>query len=119
MARTNGYAKRFPGAVVWPGKNWEILPLPQGDKSQEVPTHTQLDERASWFYEAVGVSVGMMGRTVGAGRSISKLRRTRPAAGSTVPGPTRLRVPPNAPVEQFWSFTVYDNETRCFVDTGV
>ena len=28
-------------------------------------------------------------------------------------------VAPNAPVAQFWSFTVYDNETRCFVDTGV
>jgi hypothetical protein len=28
-------------------------------------------------------------------------------------------VPPNAPVAQFWSFTVYDNESRCFVDTGV
>jgi hypothetical protein len=22
------------------------------------------------------------------------------------------------PGAQFWSFTVYDNETRCFVDTG-
>ena len=30
----------------------------------------------------------------------------------------RLRVPPDAPVAQFWSFTVYNNETRCFVDTG-
>jgi len=28
----------------------------------------QLDERASWFYEAVGVTEGMMGRTVGAGQ---------------------------------------------------
>ena len=28
-------------------------------------------------------------------------------------------MPPDAPVVQFWSFTVYDNETRCFVDTGV
>ena len=29
-----------------------------------------------------------------------------------------LRIPKDAPVAQFWSFTVYDNETRCFVDTG-
>ena len=29
-----------------------------------------------------------------------------------------LHVPKDAPVAQFWSFTVYDNESRCFVDTG-
>lgn len=32
------------------------------------PDHTQLDERTNWFYEAVGVSVGMMGRAVGVGQ---------------------------------------------------
>ena len=25
----------------------------------------------------------------------------------------RLRVPPNAPVAQFWSMTIYDVDTRC------
>jgi hypothetical protein len=29
-----------------------------------------------------------------------------------------LNVPPNAPVAQFWSFTVYDKETRALIDTG-
>ncbi len=27
-----------------------------------------------------------------------------------------LRVPPTAPVEQFWAMTLYDVETRCFID---
>ncbi|MGD9106984.1 MAG: DUF1214 domain-containing protein, partial [Desulfobacterales bacterium] len=27
-----------------------------------------------------------------------------------------LHVPPNAPVEQFWAMTLYDTETRCFID---
>ena len=30
----------------------------------------------------------------------------------------RLRVPANAPVVQFWSFSVYDVETRSLIDTG-
>ena len=43
------YAKRFPGSTIWPGKHWDYsLYLKETD--QEVPTHTQLDERASWFY---------------------------------------------------------------------
>ena len=25
-------------------------------------------------------------------------------------------MPPNAPVEQFWSYTAYDCDTRCFID---
>jgi hypothetical protein len=64
MARTIGYARRFPGTKVWPSK----------------------DSKGNWL------------------------------DGSKT---YHLRVPPNAPVAQFWSFTVYDNETRCFVDSGV
>ena len=67
MARTIGYEKRFHGAKVWPGKQWD-LSLFLEETNQEAAHHTQLDERTSWFYEAVGVSVGMMGRTVGLGQ---------------------------------------------------
>ena len=56
MARTNGYAKRFPGSIVWEGKKWEYS-LFLTETNQEKPNYTQLDERASWFYEAVGVTV--------------------------------------------------------------
>src|SRR5271169_2296032 len=107
MARANGYAKRFPGSTIWPGKHWEYsLYLKETD--QEVPTHTQLDERASWFYEAVGVTVGMMGRTVGAGQVY--LESSKDAAGKWLEGDKSytLHVPKDAPVAQFWSFTVYD-----------
>ena len=117
MARTNGYAKRFEGATVWPGKKWEIS-LFLKETNQETPTHTQIDERASWFYEAVGVTVGMMGRTVGAGQLY--LEASKDANDAWLDGGKHytLRIPKDAPVAQFWSFTVYDNETRCFVDTG-
>lgn len=118
MARTIGYAKRFEGAKVWPGKQWDIS-LFLKETSQEAPHYTQLDERTSWFYEAVAVSEGMMGRTVGAGQVY--LESSKDAANRWLDGSKtyHLHVPPNAPVAQFWSFTVYDNETRCFVDTGV
>lgn len=117
MARANGYAKRVPGSTVWQGKNWEYA-LMLKETNQETPTHTQLDERGSWFYEAVGVTVGMMGRTVGAGQVY--LEASKDAEGNWLEGGKSytLRVPKDAPVAQFWSFTVYDNETRCFVDTG-
>ena len=118
MARTIGYAKRFDGVKVWPGKQWETS-LFLKETSQEAPNCTQFDERTSWFYEAVGVSVGMMGRTVGFGQVY--LEASKDAADQWLDGSKhyQLHVPPHAPVAQFWSFTVYDNATRCFVDTGV
>jgi hypothetical protein len=117
MARTIGYEKRIEGARVWPGRNWD-LSLFLKETNQEAPHHTQLDERTTWFYEAVGVSVGMMGRTVGLGQVY--LEASKDSQGRWLDGGKhyQLRVPPDAPVAQFWSFTVYDNETRCFVDTG-
>jgi hypothetical protein len=67
MARANFYAKRFQGTRVWQGKHWEKA-LFISDTDQDLETHTQLDERASWFYEAIGVTDGMMGKIVGAGQ---------------------------------------------------
>ena len=118
MARTIGYEKRFANARVWPSLQWEFS-LSLQETSQELPHRTQLDERVSWFYEAVGVSIGMMGRVVGAGQVY--LEASKDASGKWLDGGRsyRLHVPADVPVAQFWSVTVYDNETRCFVDTGV
>lgn len=117
MARANGYAKRFPGSTVWPGKRWEYS-LFLTNTTQEKPNYTELDERSSWFYEAVGVTDGMMGRSVGAGQVY--LESQKDSTGAWLDGGKnyRLHVPPNAPVAQFWSFTVYDNESRALLDTG-
>ena len=59
------------------------------------------------------------GRTVGLGQVY--LESSKDSQGRWLEGSENyaLHVPPDAPVVQFWSFTVYDNETRCFVDTGV
>ena len=117
MARANSYAKRFEGAQVWPGKHWEIA-LFISDTDQDVGTHTQFDERASWFYEAIGVTEGMMGKIVGAGQVY--LEAQKDSDGDWLDGGKnyKITIPANAPVKQFWSFTVYDNDDRCLIDTG-
>ena len=117
MARANSYAKRFEGARVWEGKHWEKA-LFISDTDQDLDTHTQLDERASWFYEAIGVTDGMMGKIVGAGQVY--LESQKDSDGDWLDGGRnyKITVPANAPVKQFWSFTVYDNDDRCLIDTG-
>ncbi len=117
MARANSYEKRFEGARVWEGKYWEKA-LFITDTDQDLDTHTQLDERASWFYEAIGVTDGMMGKIVGAGQVY--LEAQKDSEGNWLDGGKnyKITVPANAPVKQFWSFTVYDNDDRCLIDTG-
>jgi hypothetical protein len=117
MARANSYEKRFEGARLWEGKKWEIS-LFISDTDQDLDTHTQLDERASWFYEAIGVTDGMMGKIVGAGQVY--LEAQKDSDGEWLDGGKNymLRVPAKAPVKQFWSVTLYDNDDRCLIDTG-
>jgi hypothetical protein len=117
MARANSYQKRFEGARLWEGKRWEIS-LFISDTDQDLPTHTQLDERASWFYEAIGVTDGMMGKTVGAGQVYLEAQKDGDDDWLDGGKNYRLRIPANVPMKQFWSVTVYDNDTRCFVRTG-
>ena len=117
MARGNSYEKRFDGARVWEGKYWEKS-LFITDTDQDLETHTQLDERASWFYEAIGVTDGMMGKMVGAGQEY--LEAQKDSDGDWLDGGKNyvLTIPANAPVAQFWSVTLYDNDDRCLIDTG-
>jgi len=109
-ARCIAYEKRFANAMVWPGKHWEYANLVELD--QEGENYTQLDERSSWFYEAIGNSAGMQGRTLGFGKAY--LETSKDNEGDWLDGGKsyRLRVPANPPVKQFWSITLYDNVTR-------
>jgi hypothetical protein len=110
MARTIAYEKRLPSAEVWPGEHWEYANLVE--LNQEATNYAQLDERASWFYEAIANSTGMQGRILGFGQAY--LETSKDKDGDWLSGDTnyRLHVPPNVPAKQFWSITLYDNTTR-------
>jgi hypothetical protein len=110
MARANAFDKRFPGATVFEGTHWEYANMVELD--QQLPMFSQLDERASWFYEAIGNTSGMQGRIVGFGQVYLETARDKSGAWLDGAKSYRLRVPPNAPVKQFWSFTLYENTTR-------
>jgi len=115
MARTIAYDKRFDNATVYDGKHWEYANLVELD--QEATGYSQLDERGSWFYEAIGNSVGMQGRILGFGQVY--LETSKDSASNWLDGGKtyRMRVEPNPPVRQFWSVTLYDNLSRAPVIT--
>lgn len=110
MAQNIDYNKRFPDARVSPDALWDYLFLV--DPDQRGFGYEQLDERDSYFYEAIGNSKGMQGETVGAGQAYLDVQRD--ADGDYFDGGVnyRLQIPANPPVAQFWSTTAYDNLTR-------
>ena len=114
MAKANDFDKRNMGLAHYAdGVKWHFaLAL---NPSQETEHYTQLDERAAWFYEACGMSEGMVTKTPGVGSVY--LGSYKDKAGDWLDGEHtyRLHVPPNAPVQQFWALTVYDVDTRSLI----
>jgi len=115
MARCISYAKRQPEARTYPGRQWTNTVMLEAN--QETEHHTALDERTAYFYEALALSAGMTTKTPGQGQAYLGIEKDKD--GHWLQGGNRytLHIPPNPPVKQFWAFTLYDVETRCFIDT--
>ncbi len=113
MAMANSFDKRFATAPY--SGHWDRAV--NVAVSQETEFYTQLDERSSWFYEAVGLTAGMTTQTPGEGQAY--LSSYRDGNGQWFDGGKayRLHVPPDVPAGQWWSVALYDIETRCFIDT--
>ncbi len=115
MAKANDFDKRQMELSHYKdGVQWHLsLCL---DPSQEAEYYTQLDERAAWFYEATGTSKGMVTKTPGVGQVYIGSYKDKDGDWLDGANAYRLHVPPNAPVKQFWSLTIYDVDTRSLID---
>jgi hypothetical protein len=114
MAIANSFDKRFATARYGKGHWDHVVNLAL---SQEAEFYAQLDERASWFYEAVGLSEGMTTKTPGQGQAYLSSYRDKRGQWFDGAKSYRLHVPANVPAKQWWSVALYDIETRCFMDT--
>ncbi len=77
-----------------------------------------LDARAAFFYVATGVTPAMVMRLPNVGSQY--LFGIFDASGEPFDGAKTYEVtlPPNIPAAKFWSFTVYDNQTRSMLQTA-
>jgi hypothetical protein len=113
MAKANSADRRFADGRFRPDAHWDFaLRLDADDPGA---FWDLLDERASWFYEAVGAGAAMVPKRPGP--SSAYLSAYKDKAGKWLDGGTtyRLRVPPDAPIKLFWSVTVYDVDTRALI----
>lgn len=100
----------------WKGTNWyksfDFL------ISQETADQLQIDQRVTWFYEAVTSTKGMVNPTVGAGQVYMTTKRDSKGRLHRADKNYKLHVPKDVPVGQFWALTLYSENTRRPYDNG-
>lgn len=113
MAKANTADRRFAGVRYRPDTHWDFALQLDADAPDDF--WNLLDERASWFYEAVGAGPSMAPKRPGP--SSAYLGAYKDSAGRWLDGGRsyRLRVPPNPPIKLFWSVTLYDVDTRALI----
>jgi hypothetical protein len=81
------------------------------------PGVRNLDARTMFFYYATGITPAMAAKMVGAGSQYASAFVD--SNGKALDGSKTYKVhlPPNIPAKTFWSFVVYDNQTRSELQT--
>ena len=100
----------------WEGTSWYKsfdFTIPQSTDYR-----VELDERATWFYEAITSSEGMVSPVVGKGQVYMTTKRDKNRDLLRADRTYKLAVPKDVPVAQFWSLTLYSENTRRPYDNG-
>ena len=102
------------------GYNFETPPplvTKEGIRPNPATGARKLHSRTAFFYGYTGITPAMCMRLTGVGSQY--LIATQDADGSRLDGARTYRVtlPPDIPAARFWSFTLYDTETRSMLAT--
>jgi hypothetical protein len=115
--RTIIFRNRDKNVEIWPGsKTWEVG-FAGGSHAFDRAGVRLINERTRFHYYATGITPVMVKPPVGAGSQY--VIGLRDSDGRHFDGSKtyKLHVPPNVPAKRFWEITVYDNQTRCMLQT--
>ena len=115
-ARALAFKMREKDAFFYPDSQWR-LPFFGGYKFEVSPGVANLDGAAFFYFFATGVTPAMEEKMVGKGSQYPWTALD--ADGNPFEGGKtyKLHLPPNIPVEDFWSVIVYDTQTRSMLQT--
>ena len=115
-ARSLTYKSRIKEAYFYPNSAW-VTPFIGGSYKFEENGAVDLAAKAMFFFYATGVTPAMTMKMVGQGSQYAGAfvdAKGNPLDGSKT---YSLHMPPNIPAKDFWSFTLYDNQTRSMLQT--
>ncbi len=116
IARANLFASRDPRTRIYPERQW-LTPFVGGNYQFLDGAERLLDARIMFFYYATGITPAMSEAKPGTGSAYAVVFRD--ATGDYLDGSRTYKVtlPGPIPAKNFWSFTVYDNQTRSLLPT--
>jgi hypothetical protein len=116
-ARALTFRPRMDGVYYFPDRQW-FTSFPGGSyEFLTQPGVRNLDGRVLFHYYATGITPAMAMKMVGIGSQYAAATTDsegRPLDGSKT---YKIHLPPNIPAKNFWSFVVYDNQTRSMLQT--
>lgn len=101
----------------YPGESNWLNPFPGGKFDWVSEGATLLDARSGFHFYATGITPAMAKKIIGKGSKYAYAYNDaddNPLDGGKT---YRVHVPPNVPAKDFWSFTLYDNQTRSMLQT--
>ena len=104
--------------VYWyPGESYWQNAFPGGAYTWEIDGVTMHDFRAAFHFYATGITPAMALKVVGKGSQYAYTYRD--SNGNPLDGARnyKVNVPKDVPAKDFWSFTLYDNQTRSMLQT--
>ena len=109
---------RDEGFYLFPGKSRVWTNPFVGGSHEFLGNGAQLlDARAAFHFYATGITPAMAAQIIGKGSKYAAAYLD--ADGNPYDGSKtyKVNVPPNPPAKDFWSFTLYDNQTRAMLQT--
>mgnify|MGYP001814777830 FL=1 len=106
--------KRF---YWYPGESYWLTAFPGGAYTWELDGVSLPDIRAAFHFYATGITPAMALKKVGKGSQYAFTyldSNGNPLDGSKT---YKVNVPKDVPAKDFWSFTLYDNQTRSMLQT--
>jgi hypothetical protein len=110
------FRTRMKDAYFFPNSAW-LTTFAGGYEFLSQPGVRNLDARTMFHYYATGITPAMALKMVGIGSQYAAAfvdSEGKPLNGSKT---YKIHLPPNIPAKDFWSFVVYDNQTRSMLQT--
>ena len=116
IVRTQMAKPRSEYLYKFPGTQW-LNPLAYKSHLFEHAGVRLLDARSAFHFYATGITPAMSMKIIGKGSQYAIAYSDKD--GNTFDGSKtyKFRVPADPPMNDFWSFTIYDNQTRSMLQT--
>lgn len=113
----SAFGSQRPERIVWKDRKWEWAGLIPDRENFVSKSGLDMDARDRWFAQAIVTSPAMFKHSEGAGSLYwlgVKDNKDKYLDGSKT---YKLTVPGPVPAKLFWSVTLYDTQTRSFLET--